>query len=87
MKDKWLALVDNQQQMIEERTADLQKAFKEIKTLKGLLPLCSFCKKIRDESGCWQEVEVYIDNHSEAGITHSICPACLRKHYPEAFDT
>ena len=64
----------------------LEDSLSEIKTLQGILPLCSFCKKIRDDNGNWEQVDVYIDKHSEADITHSICPECLKKHYPDEFD-
>lgn len=60
---------------------DLRKALDEIKTLRGILPLCSFCKKIRDDKGYWEQVDVYIEKYSEADISHSICPECLEKHY------
>jgi hypothetical protein len=62
---------------------ELQKAIDEIKTLKGILPFCSICKKIRDDQGYWNQVDVYIDEHSEADISHSICPECAKKHYPD----
>ncbi|MEN8256877.1 MAG: PAS domain S-box protein [Thermodesulfobacteriota bacterium] len=64
---------------IEER----KKAEKEIKTLEGILPLCSFCKKIRNEKDEWEEVDGYIYSHSQADISHGICPDCAKKHYPE----
>ena len=64
----------------------LEKALSEIKTLRGILPLCSFCKKIRDDEGYWEQVDVYINRHSDADISHSICPECLRKHYPDAYE-
>jgi len=60
-----------------------QKDRKEIKELKGLLPLCSFCKKIRDDKGYWEQVDVYIHKYSDADITHSVCPECVKKHYPQ----
>ena len=60
----------------------LEKALSEIKTLRGILPLCSFCKKIRDDKGYWEQVDVYIKKHSEADISHSVCPECVKKHYP-----
>ena len=69
----------------ESIIADLQKALAEIKSLKGILPLCSFCKRIRDGRGDWKQVDVYIHDHSEADITHTVCPDCMRKHYPEIF--
>ena len=67
----------------EALIADLQKALDEITTLKGILPFCSFCKKVRDDKGYWEQVDIYISNHSEANFSHSICPACAKKHYPE----
>jgi len=65
---------------------DLSKALEEIKQLSGLLPICSHCKKIRDDKGYWQVVERYISEHSEAQFSHSICPDCMRKHYPKIAD-
>jgi hypothetical protein len=59
-----------------------KKAAEEIKDLRGILPLCSFCKKIRDDEGYWEQVDIYIHKHSQADISHSICPECLKKHYP-----
>lgn len=61
----------------------LEKALSEIKTLRGILPLCSFCKKIRNDEGYWEQVDVYINKYSEADISHGICPECLKKHYPD----
>ena len=62
---------------------DLEDALLHIKTLSGLLPICASCKKIRDDTGYWQEVEGYISNHSDAHFTHGICPECVEKLYPE----
>ena len=62
---------------------NLQKAMGEIKTLSGLIPICSSCKKIRDDKGYWQQVEVYVRDHSSADFSHGICPDCARKLYPE----
>jgi hypothetical protein len=61
----------------------LVNAKEEIKTLRGILPLCSFCKKIRDDKGYWEQVDVYIHKHSQADISHSICPDCTKEHYPD----
>jgi hypothetical protein len=58
----------------------LQSALKqEIKVLRGLLPICSGCKRIRDDHGLWKQLEVYIRDHSEADFTHGICPDCSKK--------
>lgn len=71
----------------ERLIADLQSALTEIKDLRGILPLCSFCKKIRDDKGYWQQVDVYIQKHSQADISHSLCPDCLKEHYPNLSET
>jgi CheY-like chemotaxis protein len=63
----------------------LEKALKEIKTLKGLLPICSSCKMIRDDQGYWKQIESYIKAHSDVEFTHGICPDCARKLYPELY--
>ena len=65
---------------------DLTKALNEIKRLRGILPLCSFCKKVRNDSGYWEQVDVYIDKYSGADISHSICPECAKKEYPQEFE-
>ena len=67
----------------EKLIKELQEALKEIKTLRGILPLCSFCKKIRDDKGYWEQVDVYIHKHSQAEISHGICPDCVKEHYPD----
>ena len=70
-----------ERERIEEIAVQLQKAVFEIKTLSGLLPICSSCKKIRDDKGYWNQIENYISKHSEAGFTHSLCPDCLERLY------
>ena len=71
------------EQRVDERTRDLQEALSQVKTLSGMLPICSHCKKIRDDKGYWKQIEAYIEEHSEAEFSHSICNDCLIKHYPE----
>ena len=61
----------------------LQDAAAQIKVLRGFLPICSYCKKIRDDRGCWKQLETYISEHSEALFSHGICPACMTEHYPD----
>lgn len=61
--------------------ADLQQALSEIKTLRGFLPICAHCKKIRDDEGYWQQLEMYIQTHSDAKFSHGICPECMDIHY------
>lgn len=67
----------------EELIRKLQQAFSEVKTLRGFLPICASCKKIRDDEGYWQQIEKYIQEHSEATFTHGICPDCADRLYPE----
>ncbi|MGD9486386.1 MAG: MASE3 domain-containing protein [Calditrichaceae bacterium] len=67
----------------EDLIAELQKSISEIKTLRGILPICSYCKKIRDDEGYWNQVEVYVKQHSDARFSHGICPDCMEAHYPE----
>lgn len=61
---------------------ELEKAFKEIKVLQGLIPICSYCKKIRDDAGLWQQMETYIMKHSDASFTHGVCEPCAKKYFP-----
>jgi GAF domain-containing protein len=67
----------------EKVIEELQKALSKIKTLSGFLPICSACKKIRDDQGYWQQIESYIRDHSEAEFSHGICPDCAKKLYPQ----
>lgn len=84
-----LARVRNQlalrqkQRELELNNRELQAALNQIKTLHGILPICSFCKQIRNDQGAWQRLEEYIQHHSEAEFSHSICPKCAKEHYPE----
>jgi PAS domain S-box-containing protein len=61
---------------------ELKTALEEVNTLRGILPICSFCKKVRDDQGFWNQVEDYIVKHSEADFSHSVCPSCTREYYP-----
>jgi hypothetical protein len=64
-----------------EKNKSLSDYFAEIKMLRGIVPICSFCKKIRDAEGNWNEVEAYVSEHSEAQFSHSFCPDCGKLHY------
>ncbi|MBU2547691.1 MAG: response regulator [Proteobacteria bacterium] len=70
----------------EDLIVQLQEALARVKTLSGLLPICSNCKKIRDDQGYWLQLESYIHDHSEARFSHGICPECSRKLYPFLFE-
>lgn len=65
---------------------ELHNALTEVKSLRGILPFCSYCKNIRDDKGFWEKVDVYIHEHSEADVSHGICPDCFKKYYPEHYD-
>lgn len=65
--------------------AELQEALAKVKLLSGFIPICSSCKKIRDDNGYWQQVESYIRDHSNAEFSHSICPECSHRLYPKLY--
>jgi hypothetical protein len=69
--------------LLQDKNDQLQKALDEIKTLRGILPICSFCKNIRNDQGYYETIEKYIHKHSGVDFSHTICPSCLKKHYPE----
>ncbi len=62
---------------------DLEAALREVKTLQGIIPICSHCKNVRTGAGEWQEVEAYVRAHSDAHFSHGVCPACMKLHYPQ----
>ena len=70
------------EQVLEQKNKELEKALSEIKVLRGFIPICAACKKIRDDKGYWSQVEEYIARHSEAKFTHGICPDCMVRLYP-----
>ncbi len=68
---------------LENKNKELSKALAENKVLRGILPICSFCKNIRDDEGHWHQVETYIHQRTKADFSHSVCPVCMKKYYPE----
>ncbi len=68
------------QQHLSERVAELQAALDHVRTLRGLLPICCYCKKIRTDENYWQQVETYISTHSDAEFSHTICPKCFEEN-------
>jgi PAS domain S-box-containing protein len=68
----------------ERLLAELRETLAEVKTLKGFIPICASCKKIRDDKGFWDQLESYISRHSDATFTHGICPECATRMYPKA---
>ena len=77
--------ISRQHDEIEIKNKELETALSRIKRLNGLLPICANCKKIRDDTGYWNNVETYITEHSEAVFSHGICPECAEKLYPDIF--
>ena len=71
------------EEKMEQLVLELQEALAKVKLLSGLLPICAWCKKIRNDEGYWEQIEKYISKHSEADFSHSICPECTEKQYSE----
>lgn len=68
------------QRGLAERVRELEQALAQVKQLKGLLPICSYCKKVRDDQNYWRQVEAYVSEHTDARFSHGICPCCWEKH-------
>ncbi len=68
------------QENLNRRIHELEKTLSEVKELKGLLPICSYCKRIRNDQNYWQQVESFLGEHTDASFSHSICPDCYEKH-------
>ncbi len=81
--------ITRQKRAQEERETlvkKLQATLDEVKTLRGILPICSFCKNIRNDEGYYEQIEAYIHKHSGVDFSHTVCPKCMREHYPEYID-
>jgi phosphoserine phosphatase RsbU/P len=82
------------QRDLADRVAELEEALARVKQLQGLLPICCYCKKIRDDQNYWQQVEQYLSAHAEVRFSHGICPDCfetvikpdIKRHYPDGVD-
>ena len=72
-------------ELAQERADRLEKAYKEIKILRGIIPICASCKKVRNDNGYWEQVEAYISEHSEVLFSHGSCPDCMEALYPNYF--
>lgn len=84
MGGMWGILKRNRmQEKNEHLVVELQKVLNKIKTLGGLIPICSSCKRIRDDQGSWNQLESYLHKHTDANFTHGICPECARQLYPD----
>lgn len=75
----------NRELELRRSNEELQKALKEVKVLRGLIPICASCKKIRNDGGFWQQLEEYLGEHSEAEFSHGLCQPCIRKLYPGVY--
>ncbi len=71
---------------LEEKNREIEQALREVKVLRGFIPICASCKKIRDDKGYWQQIETYIQERSEALFSHGICNDCMKKLYPDFAD-
>lgn len=69
------------QRDLADRVAELERALSENRTLKGLLPICSYCKNVRDEDNYWQQVDSYLASRTQAELSHGICPDCFSRHF------
>jgi CheY-like chemotaxis protein len=74
------------QKELRRKNSELEAALSQVKRLSGLLPICASCKKIRDDQGYWQDVAVYIQDHSEAELSHGLCADCAKRLYPELYE-
>ena len=72
-----------QTERIEAQEALAKANESEVNSLRGLLPICAYCKKIRNDKNYWEQIEVYISSHTDALFSHGICPECITKHFPE----
>jgi len=75
----------NREFELRRSNEELQKALKEVKVLRGLIPICASCKKIRNDGGFWQQLEEYLGEHSEAEFSHGLCQPCIKKLYPGVY--
>lgn len=73
--------------LLNEKTVSLERALSEVKTLRGLLPICAHCRKVRDDEGLWTALDAYLSSHTDTRFSHGLCPDCMRKLYPEYADS
>ena len=73
------------EQQLRNRVTELEDAMAHIKFLQGILPICMFCHRIRDDEESWRRIEDYLEEHADVQLSHGLCPQCFEKHYPEQF--
>lgn len=83
LREDYIIQLKREQKKREKINFHLEKALSQVKTLSGLLPICSHCKNVRDDKGYWNQIEGYISKHSETQFSHGICPKCIKKYYPD----
>lgn len=71
---------------LQEKNLALAEALESVKTLSGFIPICMHCKKIRDDEGYWNQLESYLTSHSDAQLSHCLCPECLKELYPDIYE-
>lgn len=74
------------QSRLTHRMEELRKALEDVRTLRGIIPICSSCKNVRNDEGYWRQVEAYVRDHTEAEFSHVICPTCMKTLYPDYVD-
>lgn len=79
-----LEAYDRERRQLKESNRVLERTLAELKTLRGLLPVCGWCHRIRDEKGSWSDLSTYVTERTEAKVTHGICPDCADRHFPQA---
>lgn len=71
---------------LNQKVEELEQALAEVRTLKGIVPICANCKNVRDDQGYWNRVETYLHEHTDADFTHAVCPDCMKRLYPQFKD-
>jgi hypothetical protein len=84
MADALQTYQEHLEDLVKTRTLDLEHSLAEVRTLQGIIPICSYCKQIRDEVGGWWQMERYISDHSDAAFSHGICPECRGRVFPNS---
>ena len=84
MADALQTYQEHLEDLVKTRTLDLEQSLAEVRTLQGIIPICSYCKQIRDEAGGWWQMERYISDHSDAAFSHGICPECKGRVFPDS---
>ncbi len=80
---EYVAALETAEAEREALIASLTKALEDVKTLRGIVPICASCKRVRDDKGYWSQVEAYVSRHTEAQFSHGVCPECAARLYPD----